>query len=312
MLDVRRLRVLKEVAAKGSFSAAAESLAYTQSAVSQQIAALEREAGLQLVERTARGVHLTDAGRVLLGHADTILGRLADAEAELEAMAGLRGGRLRLVAFPSAGASIMPEAVARFRDRHPAVEVTLAPAEPDEAVDALRGGEADIGLTIETSWAKPGDDGLTRTHLIDDPMYLVVPAGHPAAQRKTIRMQDVAEDSWILGSADATCPDSAILVRACNAAGFEPRIAFQSDDYNAIQGFIATGMGVSLIPDLALTTVRSDVVVRSLGAKAPFRRISAITTEGGFCSPAKQAMLEILEETAGEWFGHRRELALAS
>src|SRR5436305_1647490 len=138
MLDVRRLRVLKEVAAKGSFSAAAESLAYTQSAVSQQIAALEREAGLQLVERSARGVHLTDAGRVLVRHTDTVLRGLAEAEAELEAMAGLRGGRLRLVAFPSAGASLMPEAIARFRELHPAVEITLAPAEPDEAVELLR------------------------------------------------------------------------------------------------------------------------------------------------------------------------------
>ena len=312
MLDVRRLRVLKEVAARGSFSAAAESLAYTQSAVSQQIAALEREAGLQLVDRSARGVHLTDAGRVLLGHADEILRRLADAEAELEAMAGLRGGRLRLVAFPSAGSSIMPEAIARFRERHPAVEITLAPAEPDEAVEALRAGDADIGLTIETAWAKPGDDGLVRTHLIDDPMYLVLPAGHPHAGKRNVSVGDLAEDPWIIGSADATCPDSQILLRACNAAGFEPRIAFQSDDYNAIQGFVAAGMGVCLIPDLALTNVRSDVVVRSLGAKAPVRRIAAISTAGGFCSPAKQAMLDILVETAGDWTGHRRELALAS
>src|SRR3954453_10388147 len=265
MLDVRRLRVLKEVAAKGSFSAAADSLAYTQSAVSQQIAALEREAGLQLVGRSGPGVHLTDAGRVLVGHADVILRRLADAEAELEAMTGLRGGRLRLVAFPSAGGSLMPEAVARFRERHPAVEVTLAPAEPDEAAEALRSGEADIGLTIETSWMKPGDDGLIPTHLLDDPMYLVVPTGHPQATKRAVRLADLADDAWILGSGDMSCPDSAILIRACNAAGFEPQIAFQSDDYNAIQGFIATGMGVSLIPDLALTNVRQDVVVRSLG-----------------------------------------------
>src|SRR6476661_11171728 len=199
MLDVRRLRVLKEVAAKGSFSAAAESLAYTQSAVSQQIAALEREAGLQLVERSARGVHLTDAGRVLVGHADVILRRLADAEAELEAMTGLRGGRLRLVAFASAGASLMPEAVARFRERHPAVEVTLAPAEPDEAIEALRGGDADIGLNIETSWAKPGDDGILRTHLLDDPMYLVLPADHPQAKKRSLRLAELADDPWILG-----------------------------------------------------------------------------------------------------------------
>jgi DNA-binding transcriptional LysR family regulator len=264
------------------------------------------------VERSARGVHLTDAGRVLVGHADVILRRLVDAEAELEAMTGLRGGRLRLIAFPSAGASIMPEAVARFRERHPAVEVTLAPAEPDEAVEALRAGDADIGLNIETSWSKPGDDGIVRTHLLDDPMYLVLPAGHPQASKRSVKLTELADDPWILGTADHSCPDTAILLRACNAAGFEPQIAFQSDDYNAIQGFIAAGVGVSLVPDLALTSVRPDVAVRSLGAKAPFRRISAITTESSFCSPAKSAMLEILVETAGEWFGTRRELALAS
>src|SRR3954453_3046092 len=127
MLDVRRLRVLKEVAAKGSFSAAAESLAYTQSAVSQQIAALEREAGTRLVERSARGVHLTDAGRMLVGHADAILARLAGAEAEPEAMAGPPRRRGPAVALPRPRASIMPSAISRFRDRHPAVEVTLAP-----------------------------------------------------------------------------------------------------------------------------------------------------------------------------------------
>src|ERR687885_350050 len=130
MLDVRRLRVLREVAARGSFSAAADALAYTQSAISQQIAALEREAGTKLVDRSARGVRLTDAGRALVDHADIILARLADAEAELEAIAGLRGGRVRLAAFPSAGATIMPAAIARFRERHPSVDISLVMAEP--------------------------------------------------------------------------------------------------------------------------------------------------------------------------------------
>src|ERR671938_546941 len=124
MLDVKRLRVLREVAARGSFSGAAEALSYTQSAVSQQIAALEREAGAQLVERNARGVRLTDAGRVLVAHADAVLARLADAEAELSALAGLRAGRVRVASFPSAGATVMPKAIACFRERHPAVEVT--------------------------------------------------------------------------------------------------------------------------------------------------------------------------------------------
>src|SRR4051794_30365898 len=125
MLDVRRLRVLREVAVRGSFSAAADSLAYTQSAISQQIAALEREAGTKLVDRSARGVRLTDAGRALVDHADIILARLADAESELEAIAGLRGGRVRLAAFPSVAASLMPVAIARFRERHPGVEITM-------------------------------------------------------------------------------------------------------------------------------------------------------------------------------------------
>src|ERR671931_161121 len=158
MLDVRRLRVLREVAQRGSFSAAAEALSYTQSAVSQQIAALEREAGTVLVERSARGVRLTDAGRALVEHADVILARLSDAEAELEAIAGLRGGRLRLAAFPSAGASIMPEAIARYRERHPAVELTLEPAEPGPAIAKLRGGEVDLALDITVALRALPDD----------------------------------------------------------------------------------------------------------------------------------------------------------
>src|SRR3954452_3231560 len=152
MLDVRRLRVLREVAARGSFSAAAESLAYTQSAVSQQIAALEREAGTRLVERNARGVRLTDAGRALVDHADVILARLADAEAELEAIAGLRGGRLRLAAFPRAGASPVPAAIAGFPQRPPGVERTLEPAEPAPGLAKLRVGEVDIALDIAVAF----------------------------------------------------------------------------------------------------------------------------------------------------------------
>src|SRR3954447_4855680 len=186
MLDVRRMRVLREVARRGSFSAAAESLAYTQSAVSQQIAALEREAGTRLVERNARGVRLTDAGRALVEHADAILARLADAEAELEAIAGLRGGRLRLAAFPSAGATIMPEAIVRFRDRHPGVELTLEPAEPEPAIAQLRTGEIDIALDLTAGYRAPADDGIERLQLLDDPMYVALPLGHALARKRNL------------------------------------------------------------------------------------------------------------------------------
>ena len=149
MLDVRRMRVLREVAQRGSFSAAAEALSFTQSAVSQQIAALEREAGTTLVERSVRGIRLTDAGRALVRHTEAILGRLAEAEAELEAIAGLRGGRLRMASFESAGATLMPLAIATFRERHPAVELSLSLAEPMDSLPKLKSGELEIALTFD-------------------------------------------------------------------------------------------------------------------------------------------------------------------
>ena len=236
------MRVLREVAARGSFSAAADALAYTQSAVSQQIAALEREAGTTLVERNARGVRLTDAGRALVEHADAILARLSDAEAELEAIAGLRGGRLRLAAFPSAGASIMPEAIARFRERHPAVELTLEPAEPGPALSRLRGGEVDIALDITVSFRALAEDGIERLHLLDDPMYVALPKSHPLARKRGLKLEELADENWILGTT-GSCPDASIFLRSCQVAGFEPRIAFNSDDYFAMQGFVAAGVG---------------------------------------------------------------------
>lgn len=312
MLDVRRLRVLREVAARGSFSAAAEALSYTQSAVSQQIAALEREAGTRLVERSSRGVTPTDAGRALVVHADAILSRLADAEAELDSIADLRGGRLRLTTFTTAGATIVPPAIAAFRERHPGVELMLAPEEPLDSLACLRAGDCDIALTLDTTFDPPGrDSDIDVTHLLDDPMYLLLPANHRLAGAPKVRLADFGEDEWMLGST-TRCPDARILVRACQQAGFEPRIAFHSDDYLAIQGFVAAGFGVSLLPDLALVAVRDDVVVRSLGAHAPVRRVQAATLAGSWASPAKRAMLEVLEEVAGSYATRRASLALAS
>ena len=311
MLDVRRLRVLREVAAQGSFSAAADALSYTQSAVSQQIAALEREAGSQLVERSARGVTLTDAGRALVGHADAILARLADAEDELHAIAGLRGGRLRLAAFPSACATLMPLAVARFRERHPGVELSLCPAEPDDGMRLLRGGASDIALSIEATFDQRTHADLDTVALLDDPIYIMLPRDHPMAAQRRLKLTDLVHESWMIGTA-GTCPDTSIFLRACSAAGFEPDIAFNLDDYNAIQGFVAAGMGVSFIPDLALINVRDDIVVRSLGARPPVRRIVALTLADSFRSPAKQAMLDVLLEVSAEFGAGRTELALAS
>src|ERR671934_194472 len=148
MLDVRRMKVLREVATRGSFSAAAEALAYTQSAVSQQIAALEREVGTKLVERSARQIRLTDAGEALVRHTESVMANLAEAEAELEAIAGIRGGRVRLASFQTAGSALVPQAIAAFRHRHPGVELSMKEAEPDEAIPALRAGEYDVALVV--------------------------------------------------------------------------------------------------------------------------------------------------------------------
>jgi DNA-binding transcriptional LysR family regulator len=309
MLDVRRLRVLREVAARGSFSAAAEALAYTQSAVSQQMAALEREAGTTLVERNARGVRLTDAGRALVAHADVIVARLADAEAELEAIAGLRGGRLRVASFPTAGAALMPPAIARFRERHPGVELSMDLAEPGESETRLKAGEWDLALTVLSSM-RGGADGLEHLHVLDDPLFVALPSGHALARRRTLRLEELAGEDWMLGS-QGTCPDTSIFLRSCQRAGFEPRIAFHSDDYQAIQGFVAAGMGVSFIPDLALAAVRDDVVIRSLGPRAPVRHVVAATLAGSFVSPAKRAMLDVLVEVGAEVAQRRDALALA-
>jgi DNA-binding transcriptional LysR family regulator len=310
MLDVRRMRVLREVALQGSFSAAAESLSYTQSAVSQQIAALEREAGTKLVDRSARGVRLTEAGEAVVRHTDAVLARLADAEAELEAIAGLRGGRLRLASFPTAGSTLVPLAIATFRDRHPAVELSLVEAEPLDSVPKLKSGELDLALIFEPNGVtEEGGAGVDRVELLEDPMFVALPMGNPLAAKARLRLKDLAAEPWV--NPTLSCPCSTLVQRACMAAGFEPHIAFESDDYLAIQGLVAAGVGVALIPDLALTTVRDDIVIRSV-AGAPARQILAATPEDSFRSAATEAMIEILQEAAASWRTGRAPLAEAS
>ncbi|MDX6719999.1 MAG: hypothetical protein QOJ63_2253 [Solirubrobacteraceae bacterium] len=168
-----------------------------------------------------------------------------------------------MVSFPTAGATIAPRAIGLFRDRFPGVEVTLAPREPDEGLECLKAGECDFALTVEAGFDPIADKAIERHHLLDDPMYVGVPAHHPAATKRRLKLKDLADEAWIMG-VTRTCPDGQILQRACQGAGFEPRLAFQSDDYVAIQGFVAAGVGVCFIPDLALVAVRDDVVIRRL------------------------------------------------
>src|SRR5919204_3881490 len=182
MLDVRRMRVLREVAHRGSFSAAAEALSFTQSAVSQHVAALEREVETRLVERGPRGVRLTDAGEALVSHADAIMARIEDAEEELAAIAGLREGRLRLASFQSAGATLVPQAVAAFRERHPGVELAMIEAEPEDATERLHAGDIDLALLYDYEPVRSLPDGeLELIHLLEDPYDVILPKDHRLA-----------------------------------------------------------------------------------------------------------------------------------
>jgi molybdate transport repressor ModE-like protein len=221
MLDVRRMRVLREVAQQGSFSAAAEALSFTQSAVSQHVAALERETGTQLVDRGPRGVRLTDAGRALVSHADAIIARIDDAEEELAAIAGLREGRLRLASFQSAGSTLVPRAVAAFRDRHPGVELAMIQAEPGEATERLQSGDIDLALLHDYEPIGSMLDGeLELTGLLEDPYDVILPKGHRLAERKSVRLRDLADESWISSTAGGGCPRN--HERACQDARIEP------------------------------------------------------------------------------------------
>ena len=296
MLNVARLKVLREVAYRGSISAAAEALSYTQSAISQQIATLEAETGMKLLERHPRGVTLTAAGQTLVGHAEGILARLDAAEASLSAIAGLRGGRLRMASFPTAGATLMPLAIASFRAAHPDVELTLAEGEPEEIVPRLRGGELDLALLFEFAGEGVPLHDMASVELLEDPMRLALPRHHALAARARIRLEDLAGESWVQTSRASPCARH--VVRSCHAAGFEPSVSFESDDYQTVQGLVAAGVGVALIPALALSIVREDIVIRELAQRPPVRQIIAATPAGARLVPAAPAMLGLLEHAA--------------
>jgi DNA-binding transcriptional LysR family regulator len=295
MLDPRRLRVLREVAARGSFAAAAEALSFTQSAVSQQVAALEREAGTRLVERGVRPVRLTDAGRALLAHAEAVLARLDEAEQELGEIARLRRGRLRLASFPTAIATLVPRAVALFNQRHPDVDLTVIDDHGQGLIPRLARWELDLALIYEHEALPEPDVELERTHLLEDPFDLVVPDGHPLAARASVALEELAGEIWIGGAPDSAY--GAIVLHSCRAAGFEPRFAFGSDDYNAVQAFVAVGLGIAILPHLALIFVRPGLHRVRLTVP-PVRHITAARLAASYRSAATASMLSVLKETA--------------
>jgi DNA-binding transcriptional LysR family regulator len=255
------------------------------------------------VERLPRGVRLTGAGRTLVEHAEGILARLDTAEAELSAIAGLRGGQLRMASFPTAGSTLMPLAIANFRIHYPEVGLTLAEGEPEEITPRLQAGEFDLGLLFEFAEPEPvldkQADSPRQVRLLEDPMYLTLPREHPLARKESLRLEDLAGESWVQTSSSSPCARH--VVRCCHAAGFEPRVSFESDDYQTVQGLVAAGVGVALIPELALSVVRPEIVVRSLSPHPPVRQVIAALPREIRLIPAASAMLRILEEVAGRY-----------
>jgi DNA-binding transcriptional LysR family regulator len=308
MLNLGRLQVLCEVVNRGSFSAAADALAYTQSAVSQAVARLEAETGTTLVIRDRRGVRATAAGATLVTHAEAIFAQVQAAEADLAAVLGVRAGRLRVASFPSAGATLMPLAVAAFRQAYPEVALTLAEGEPEEIGPRVRAGEFDLALLFEFPGVQPRRDrpgaGLRSVTLLQDPMDVALPADHPLASKPALALGDLRAQQWVQTSADSPCARH--VVRSCLAAGFEPDVAFESDDYDTVQGLVAAGVGVALIPRLALTHLHAGIVVRALAPQSPSRQVTAATMSGPGVAPAAKAMMSLLTDVA------RRYSALAA
>jgi DNA-binding transcriptional LysR family regulator len=278
MLDVTRLKVLVAVARHGSVTAAARALNYAQPSVSHHIARLEAETGTQLLERVGRGIRLTEAGRLLAERAEEIIGRLDSAEAELAAHVGLREGRVRLAAFPSALGTLVPAAAARLAAETPGMDFMLTEAEPPEALRMLRAGYVDVAVVflhyqqdLDGAPPEPADEGTRGVLLLDEPVHLVTAAAANATE-PAADLAAYAASRWIAGCERCR----SYLVRQCGAAGFSPRISFTTDDYVAVQALVAAGLGVTTLPELCLRAARHPGIATTMlpGAR---RHVFAMT-----------------------------------
>lgn len=269
-MDTVRLTVFRAVATLGSFTAAAKSLRYTQSAVSRQIAALEDDLAVALFDREARGVRLTEEGHVLLAHAEAVLDRLDVARRELAAIRDLDGGRLRVGAFATAQARLVPDAMVAFQRDFPGVELSLSDGLTAALAARLRAGELDVAVVNDG----PVLDGLATHHLVDDPQFVAMPADHPLARRRTVRLTELTEEHWIAGS--TTVEDT--LIGACLRSGFRPAVRYVVQEWTAKQGLVAAGLGVTLVPGLLVGAVRPGIVLTRLRATdmRPRRVVAAV------------------------------------
>ncbi|MFE9023142.1 LysR family transcriptional regulator [Streptomyces sp. NPDC007808] len=298
MIEARHLRVLRAVAATGSFSAAGRELGCTQPAVSQQMKALEASVGTPLLVRSGREMRLTQAGEALVRHAAGILAGLTAAEEEVAAIAGLRAGRVRLVSFPSGSSTLVPAALAALRAAHPGTRVSLEEAEPPKSVEMLREGDCDVALAFRyegAAGAPAGEwDDLVVRPLLTDRLVALVPERHRLARARAVAIEDLAAEPWIAG-----CPRCrGQLIEVCEGAGFTPRIDFATDDYPAVVGLVGAELGVAVLPQLAVESVRPRGARTVTLEPAVRREIVALTLPDLAQVPAVTATLEQLARAA--------------
>jgi DNA-binding transcriptional LysR family regulator len=295
-LSIVGLRVLCEVSRLGSFTAAAESLGYTQSAVSRQVAALERAAATRLFERSSRGVRLTDAGSALWRHAIAALEELDVAERELAGLQDLASGRLRVGAFPTAVAALLPRALSAFRSAHPGVEVLLREGTTPAQIKRLLSGAADLCVVGGPAGLWPDDERIAYEPLLEDPLLLAVTHSHPFAKRRIVDVQDLTDERWITASTDPR----ETLLGVWPSLEWQPQIAFIARDWTAKLGLVAAGLGVTVVPGLAAAAVPESVALVQVRSKLPATRSVALATRVDAVSPAQRSFAEMLHGVAGE------------
>lgn len=296
-LNTTRLRILREVAERGTITAAAEALYLTPPAVSHQLVVLEREVGVALLERTARSVRLTDAGLRLVAHAETILAECEAALADVASFSAAVSGTVHLSAFQTAARTIAVPALDALRDQFPALEVILSDIEPALSVAALKAGQLDVALSHEWDFVPvPPDPGIDRHDLHAEPAMAILPQGHPLAGGD-VRLQDLSQERWCV--AKETAATRQALEQAANSAGFSPHIVLESNDFGVIATAVERGLGVAVVPRMT-DLRRFDVAVRPLVEPAMSRRIFAAVRKGSGGAPAIRAVLDALAEAASK------------
>ncbi|MEU8657611.1 LysR family transcriptional regulator [Actinoplanes philippinensis] len=293
MIDPRRLQVLTEVARQGSFNRAAAELRLTPSAVSQQISALERTVGTPVVRRSTRGVELTDAGRVLTETAATIAAELLTAEREIARLATVGAERLTVATFTSGGQRILPHALTRFTRDRPGVALTVIESEPEDSLALVRSGAADLALVYHFDGPPQIPAGLDFTPLLEDPMWVVMPAGHRHAGRAELALAQLAGERWVHGCLWV----GEILEHYAAMAGFEVITACRGTDYQFAQSLVRAGVGIALIPEVALTTDASGLTAARLLPPGPCRYVGAATSRRRRTDPLVAGLLGELRDT---------------